>query len=170
MSSPTNEEDEAASGSSFRIAKLLKEQYQCTEDYCNATTALHNALQQQTSQACGIGGSNNLFRATQHYQDVLHRVQKCLGSLEKLIEDLTEIESTQNRDCRTTPLLECLQQHLARTRRILATIYKSSGEGSSFHSNGLPTPKQSGGGSDTNARLVALATLRASIKTVLDKF
>ena len=111
---PTSEEDDA--GGSHNIAKLLKEQYQHTEDYCNATTALHNALQQEQEQeqkerssqrSTPMSGCNNLLRATQSYQDALHRVQNCLGSLQKLLEAM-EAESNSTQD-RSSPLLECLQ-------------------------------------------------------------
>lgn len=194
------EEDAAIADYSQRIATLLKKQYQCTEDYCNATTALHNAIFQQqqqqdsTTDRCSTARSlGDLLRAaTQRYQDTLHRLQTCVGSLEKLVvadakdaavmepqifsaaadnnnQDVSGCNSNSNHP---SPLVEDrLHQHLARTRRILGSIYHASGEGSSFHANGLPTPKKRIGGnssSDTNTRLVALATLRASIKSVSD--
>lgn len=114
MSSPYPPSEEDDAGGSHNIAKLLKEQYQHTEDYCNATTALHNALQQEQEQkerssqrSTPMSGCNNLLRATQSYQDALHRVQNCLGSLQKLLEAM-EAESNSTQD-RSSPLLECLQ-------------------------------------------------------------
>lgn len=161
--------DNGSSRAAVTLSVLLREQYQCTEHYCNASTALHNQIQQQQQQHRhrqhnGIGtATTDLLRSTQNYQDTLHQLQTCMKSLETIIMDMAEESCHGNR-----PLLECLlQEHLERSRRILGTIY-SSGEGSCFHANGLPTPKQSL--SDiVNSRLVALSTLRASIKTVSDR-
>jgi len=171
-----------------KIAQVLEEQYQFIEKYCNATTILYNAIQhpsQSASSSSSSAASSDLYQATLQQQDSLGHVQNNLRSLEKLIEHYTETSETSNdnaddgnshphqRRRGRTALERSLCEHVARTRRILTTIYQS-GQGAAFHTNGLPvTPKiQPIGTIASNAhcdsRLVALTTLRASIKTVTD--
>jgi len=192
--SPSQEEREEREDSSVAqkdLGSILREQYEVTESFCNATTSLHNALLQDAP---------NLYQTTQEYQEALAKVQSNLRVLESMVIESPDVDShhqahhpsdaippsrTRQRQAHDNPLNKSLRAHVARTRRILTTIY-SSGQGSSFHANGLPTTASSSsssslqlssatsmqsseGDSSTNAtRLVALATLRASIQTVVE--
>jgi hypothetical protein len=180
------------------LASILNEQYQCTEAFCNATTALHNALLQHSGsvKTFAATGSNydpmHLYQSSQEYQDALASVQTNLRLLESLTmsnsevddehehnddssaPDATALLQTRRRSGGDNPLNLSLRDHVARTRRILTTIYQS-GQGASFHANGLPTTTSSlggeigGSGNAGNAsRLVSLASLRASIETVTE--
>jgi len=134
---------------------LLEEQFQYTEAYCNATTALHNALQ----QVAGAGEVLvDLHQATKEYQDALDSVQNNLQAL-------TELVAVHEKETGRRNAKSCLTQHLERTRRVLATIYQS-GQGAAYYSNGIPIPSSQSRNNNNNARLVALATLRASIQSV----
>lgn len=171
-----------------KIAQVLQEQYQSVENYCNATTILYNATQhpsQSASSSSSSTASSDLYQATLQQQDSLGCVQNNLRSLEKLIEHYKETSEPSNdnaddgnnpphqRRRMRTALEHSLCEHVARTRRILTTIYHS-GQGAAFHTNGLPvTPKIQPIGTIASSahydsRLVALTTLRASIKTVTD--
>jgi len=139
---------------------LLEEQFLYTEAYCNATTALHNALQQVAGGAAEE--LVDLYQATKEYQDALDRVQNNLQALKELAV-VEEASGTRSRNAN-----RCLTQHLERTRRVLTTIYQS-GHGAAFYANGIPIPSSqsfTGSNNNNNARLVALATLRASIQSV----
>jgi len=143
------------------VSSILREQYASIETFCNATTCLHNALlvQKQADQHLKLQ-HDDLYQTTLEYQEALINVQSNLRRL----ESMTQHDSNN-------PLHRSLRAHVARTRRILTTIY-TSGQGASFHPNGLPTPTTSTSttsSSTTNAtRLVALAALRASIETVTE--
>ena len=180
------------------LTSILKEQYQCTEAFCNATTALHNALLQQSGSVNTFAarGSNydpmQLYQTTQEYQDALASVQTNLRLLESLMMANSKVDDEHDNDDDSSapdaavllqprrrsggdnPLNLSLRDHVARTRRILTTIYQS-GQGASFHNNGLPTTTSSLGGgiggsdnAGNSSRLVSLASLRASIETVAE--
>lgn len=212
MSPPQEEweEGEDTSLSQKDLGSILREQYEFTESFCNATTSLHNAVMQAgSSHSRRNAAALNLYQTTQDYQEALANVQGNLRLLESMISAAAVEESSdvgshhqkpiccaspslaepiprprQQRHCRDNPLNQNLRAHVARTRRVLATIY-SSGQGASFHANGLPTSQSSlssslppplstsmqSSESDSSAnasRLVALATLRSSIQTVTE--
>lgn len=185
------------------IQQLLLDQYQCTEEYCNATTALHNTfLEQQQSPAAfttkdiniEATESSDTERAFQlrssidRYQQSLTNVQNNIRHMEQLVSSIVEQKQKQLRlnvsstcndksendnDSSFTFLqlmnLPILQDHLHRTYRILRTIY-TMGEGTSYYNNGIMTPNpivsQSQFTNQINIKLVALASLRASVQMV----
>jgi hypothetical protein len=154
------------------LSELLEAQYRCTEQYCNSTTALHNALQQQqnttdnaTAMALSSSHSNetstdNLSSIIQRQQSSLEDLQYSIRALERFVEDM----SRKPDDPSQSRLLSELREHMNRTWRIQASIY-NIGEGAAFHENGIPQQHQQIS-NDVNVKLVALAALRASIELV----
>jgi hypothetical protein len=185
---PVSDVTSSISTTSASIKQLLKEQYQCTEDYCNASTALYNALQQQSqpnigatqrsqvsySVATEMDTATILRKSVGSYQESLLLLQSNVRKLEQLVATLEggssigcSIDKTE--DSAVSSFLRLLNfpvihEHLECSRRVLGTIYQS-GVGTSYHSNGLLTPKPISDAT-INIKLVALATLRASIQTV----
>jgi hypothetical protein len=222
MQNPKTTTDNSSSATLDGVLwSILEEQYQCTEEYCNATTSLHNALVKRqtitvdnnnnnsnangssTSMQTNSSQSPMLEATTRRSFEALCRVQNCTASLEQVLAGLGKNQEQQHRptpddddsknrrngdpaavapisshrDKAAAILLPRLREHRDRSKRILSTIYALSGEGTSFHaSNGLPTTPStddghgvggsSGSDSNTNVKLVALVTLRASIKSV----
>jgi hypothetical protein len=163
------------------IGSLLDRQYQCTHDYCNATTALYNALQQQGSSSV-VGTTGNpgtrtsmvaVRNATDQYMDALDRLQACMKVIETIVAGMSN-DLLTNGGSRPTKLSVALTEHLARSQRIVRTIATQCG--ATFHANGLPQCPSLSSVSPTVAtdhhpnqiKLVALATLRASIQSVQD--
>jgi hypothetical protein len=176
------------------IQQILTDQYQCIEEYCNATTALHNTVQQQQQLASTVSKHNavtaskteidasttNLWASIDRYQKSVVSVQDSVRLLEQLVLNLetkkldnnTASMPIQTEGLSTSTAFErllnlpILRDHVQRTHRILRTIYKF-GEGTSYYSNGISTPKSNDyTRKQVNVKLVALATLRASIQTV----
>jgi hypothetical protein len=147
---------------SSAVTKLLQEQYQCTEAYCNASTALFQLLQQPPPD-------HVLWTSISRHQDALSRLQCIIHQLEQMVAMLEDTESIDEEDA--SPFLRlwngstCLREHLDRTRRILGTLYGSC-EGMALDRYGLPKMHHSQGG--VHVQLVALATLRASIQKVME--
>jgi hypothetical protein len=160
----------------FDIGSLLDRQYQCTHDYCNATTALYNALQQQgsstvvgTTANCGRARSKVAVRnATSEYMNALDRLQACMKVIEIIVAGIISDDSLTDR--RRPKWSVALTEHCARSQRIVRTIATQCG--AAFHANGLPCPSSSSSSSSTDhsnqTKLVALAALRASIQLVQD--
>lgn len=178
------------------IQQLLSDQYHCTEEYCNATTALHNTILEQQQQAASSPAtdrsttSNEVSRAVKlrssidRYQVALTKVQNNVYCLEQLVLSIVEkkkqlmdskiVDSSSNNDHDVSSSLtflrllnvSILQDHLQRTYRILRSIY-TFGEGTSYHNNGIMTPKAiETQQGKINVKLVALASLRASNQIV----
>jgi hypothetical protein len=116
------------------------------------------------------------------YQSSLFDIQNKVHILEKLVLTVTQ-RKEQLHTCSSSLFnnddelsssatfirllnLPILQDHVQRTYRILQTIY-TFGEGASYYSNGILTPKPiETHQKKSNVKLVALATLRASIQIV----
>jgi hypothetical protein len=192
------------------IQQLLSDQYQVTEEYCNATTALHNTIldqQQQPSRnnfdldttypvnQTTTGTTMNptdrsfhLRTSIDRYQHALTNLQNIVVHLEQLVVSVEEkkqhlvqsaslVHSNINKNDNDMLLsssvsylrllnLPILQDHLCCTYRILRTIY-TMGEGTSYYTNGIAIPSSTiQHGKNINIKLVALATLRASIQIV----
>jgi hypothetical protein len=200
---PVNAEDPDDS-----IGSLLDRQYQCTYDYCNATTALYNALQQQGGTSSSLVGTtanlgqrataarhnnnnNNIVavrNATDKYMDALDRLQACMKDMEIIVAEISNDNSwmdNRSSSCHRPAQLAhtmkwsvALTEHCARSQRIVRTIATQCC-GAAFHANGIPLcPSSSSSLSATTTsdhhsvhnqlKLVALATLRASIQSVQD--
>jgi hypothetical protein len=200
---PLNAEDPDDS-----ICSLLDRQYQCTYDYCNATTALYNALQQQggisssslvgttanlglqRATAAARHNNNNIVavrNATNKYMDALDRLQACMKDIEIIVAEISNDNSWMDNRSRsschrpalapTTKWSVALTEHCARSQRIVRTIATQCC-GAAFHANGIPLCPSSSSLSATTTsdhhsvhnqlKLVALATLRASIQSVQD--
>jgi hypothetical protein len=162
-----------ANAKDFDIGSLLDRQYQCTHDYCNATTALYNALQQQGSSTV-VGTTANCGRArtmvavrnaTDEYMNALDRLQACMKVIESIVAGIISDDSLTDRS-RPTKWSVALTEHCARSQRIVRTIATQCG--AAFHANGLPCPSSSSTDHSNQTKLVALAALRASIQLVQD--
>jgi hypothetical protein len=180
------------------LIELLEEQYQATLHYSNTSTALYNALQQQqqgtgtctTSSSMSVAPSvmrttttrpnsvGMLRRTTEDYVDSLQQLQACMKRLGTEIQKY-QTGKTANVDsiskiATLSSSTSILDQHVDRSHRILATI--ATQHGASFHANGIPymwstttsSPLSNSSSNDANVKLVALATLRASIQIVKD--
>lgn len=162
---------------------LLKEQYQCTLHYCNATTALHNSLvveQDDPSEATTT--TYNTTTTTRNsslndYLDALHQLHTCQRELMQFNQQLLLL---QQQDPSRSVSQKCFTQHVARSHRILCTLYTSSSSGMAYDSFGLPSAAPAGSSSSSTVddpfepdspvatRLVGLATVRASMHSVLE--
>jgi hypothetical protein len=184
------------------IQQLLLDQYQVTEEYCNATTALHNTILDQQQQQQQQSTTNysvtdpinqttitsnetdrgfHLRRSIDRHQLSLTNVQNHICRFEQLVllveEQKKQLVCSNDNDMLSSSSpsssvvfirllnLSLLQDHLHRTRRILRTIY-TMGEGTSYYSNGIATPTPPIQQNKIIIKLVALASLRASIQIV----
>lgn len=128
---------------------LLQKQYQHAEEYCNAQTRLHSALvdNRPHSQLDQLLFHHTLQRALEDMKESTDKVRSDLVSLE---ESRTEVANHN--------LHKALQTHLETSHRIVQTMFHSGGR---FHTSGIPANKD-----DYESKMVALATLRASIETL----
>ena len=165
MGNSTNEEDEVSmrkidEGPSL-LRKLLLEQYQHLEEYCNAQTRLHNILidNKSTSQQKWdkVLYDHKLQQTTLDLNDCIKKVKSDLIEIDKQLLIHTNNSSLDRNAC------EALQQHLTRSRRVVQTIFESGGQ---LHGCGIPAKK---GNNDHDSKLVALASLRAS-RAQLDSY
>lgn len=141
------------------VIALLQEQYQCTEDYCNASTALHNALLQEDGP----------WVAVSRHQEALGRLQRIVHKVEEMLVMFEDVKTKNEEESTFLRLwnVAIFREHWECTRRILGTIYRSC-EGTSYDRYGLPQMKNSFSSEEgaVHIQLVALATLRASIQQV----
>lgn len=164
---PPGVDDASTNITSIAVMALLQEQYECTEAYCNASTALFGVLQSHPPV------DHVLWTSMNRHQDAISRLQCNMNLLEQMVAMLEDCK-TENIDEEEVSLFlrlwngsKFLREHLQCTRRILGTLYGSC-EGMSFDRLGLPkmnncAPSSPGG---VHVQLVALATLRASIEKV----
>lgn len=201
-STAINDQTASSEISNSSMQQLLSDQYQSTEEYCNATTALHNTVLEQqqqqqtvrpTSESTVSQYKQTLSNESDHafklrscidrYQSSLVDIQNKVHMLEQLV--LTVIQCKEQLHTSSSSLVDnddelsssakfirllnlpILQDHVQRTYRILRTIY-IFGEGTSYYSNGFLTPKpiKVQQPKNINVKLVALATLRASLQIV----
>lgn len=129
-------------------ANLLNEQFPLVERYCNAATQLSHQIV-DTDDDSILQGTHELLRA-------LQRVHRHLEQMARFVEsDAQRMERP-------------LREHLERTKRVLNSIFQHH---ASFRGlDGLATPPVvAADGEIVDVRLVALATLRASIQTTREQ-
>jgi sirohydrochlorin ferrochelatase len=134
------------------LRQALKEQYAHVEAYGNAQTKLHHAMSRSTNetgetQFGPLLRQNARNRALEELAESIARVRSDFQCLQSM--DLSE-ESHK--------LQEVWKRHLETSRRVVDTIFEHGGR---LHANGVPATKD-----DYDTKLVALATLRASIAQV----
>lgn len=181
--------------SNSSILQLLSDQYHRTEEYCNATTALYNTVleQQQTFmssssmltvdqlQHTAPGEAERAFQlrsCIDRYQQSLTNIQNVVATMEQLILLVRErkalirsaghIDDDELKNDSFIRLLNItiLQDHYHRTLRILRTIY-TLGEGTMYDNHGILIPRPiETRENKINVKLVALASLRASVQIV----
>lgn len=123
--------------------------------YCNAATDLHNCLEEITNgneehhQMVMISSKIRRLRSTT--RDVREHLEKVAALAEHYPAHSNEI-----------------QQHAQRLRRAIASVVQA-GRGTCFHSNGIPRQPTGALGNNTNVRLVAMATIRASMHKLQEK-
>ena len=128
------------------LRRILKEQYNHVEAYCNSQTRLQNAL---------VGRRDGRSRV--FHQQYLEKVTLDLSDCtEKVQENLKRLSSHRQLVDRNKQ--QALDTHVARSKRVLETIYQNGGKLSPL---GIPVSKD-----DDETKTVALATLRASIAQV----
>ena len=147
------QEDEANHTST--ISRLLRQQFAVVETYCNAATRLANVA--------GPNNDDSWITATRAFQQAIRRVHRHVAEMEAAVMSLRRSVETSEEDDDDHDLkaLEvAVKEHYERLRRILTSIFIHN---ASFHGlNGfVPSPTRD---SDVDVRLVALATLRASIQ------
>jgi dsDNA-binding SOS-regulon protein len=139
MNKETNEEE--------NLQVILKEQANVYQEYCNFQTLLQNAL---------VESSRNGRSHVVHQQELLLATQNLSDSTERVQENFQKLSSCRLSSNRNKQ--EALDTHVARSKRVLETIYNSGGK---LHPLGIPTSKD-----NVEIKTVALATLRASIAQV----
>ena len=177
------------------ILQLLSDQYHRTEEYCNATTALYNTVleQQQTVissssmltvdqlQNTAPGEAERAFQlrsCIDRYQQSLTNIQNVVATMEQLtllvrerkalIRSARHIDDDELKNDSFIRLLNIsiLQDHYHRTLRIVRTIY-TLGEGTMYDNHGILIPRLiETRENKINVKLVALASLRASVQIV----
>jgi hypothetical protein len=139
--------DDAANAQSAVVSRLLDEQYEAVEAYCNAQISLYNAIHSKP------GGGRNSCSARlvlRSYSDALSSVQASLGRLHEAAAaaGLPRNERALVRD------------HLGRMDHVLALI----GGEPLVHPNGVPTARPV----DADTFTLALSAARASARVVKD--
>lgn len=127
------------------LRRILKEQYARAEAYCNAQTRLQNALVESRDGRSRVLHQQSLKQATSQLLDCTEKVQDNLNKL-----SLCQLDNRNQQ--------KALETHLARSKRVLETIFQNGGELSHL---GIPVSRD-----DVEIKTVALATLRASIAQV----
>lgn len=159
----------ASTMASTALTDLLRNQFQCAQDYCNAQTALRNALlrssgssiESTTSDYDDDDGSPSSVRsvvvqATMAYQTALYELQDLLKALDEEYQDILS-NNLMNRQ-----FIGLLGEHLQRTQRIIASIISSSPP--VMHPSGVMQSQSV----SVDDMTLALSTLRASLRTVLN--
>ena len=131
------------------LTHILNEQFEATQEYCNAQTALRNALQNDTAFS---NSTTSVVQATIQYEAAMRALQNATRTVD---EEYQRIKSEGNiRPSR----LELLEQHMERTKRVIRSVSAVP----VVHSNGILNAQSV----SVNDMTVALSVMRASIRSL----
>lgn len=141
------------------VLTILDEQYDVTLEFCNAQTALLNAISPTLPPTADAPATKRhlLERLVDKYNTCLRRVQDHRDNLQEMKVLLQNNKSKFRR----VVAVAC-KEHAERSQRVLATVQRAGGGvWSSPHGIALSA-------NDSDTVTVALATLRASIDALRD--
>ena len=133
------------------LIDILNDQFEATQDYCNAQTALRNAL--QSDALSGSNRTTSVVSATIQYESALRAIQTATRAVD---EEYRRLQS-ENKILRPSRL-ELLEQHMERTKRVIQSVSAAP----VVHSNGILNAQSV----SIHDMTVALSVLRASIRTM----
>jgi hypothetical protein len=136
-------------------ADLLDDQFQATQEYCNAQTAFRNALQRERSS--NDGSTTSVVQATLQYQRALFAIQDNMKALDEAYQIMLQRNNRQDRR-----LVQVFEQHIQRAKRIVQTIAPTP----VVHRQGVLQAQSV----SVDDMTLALSALRASIRTVKESF
>jgi hypothetical protein len=162
MTSSSDNENAAGRRHVVVLHKLLDDQYQAVENYCNAQTALFNAIHSreppQLPSARRREGSAAVSsdRGAPAVDEALRSHGDAITALHRNLRSLREVRSKLPRNWR-----DIVSDHTDRMDHILAWL---GGQEPLAHPNGVPCRAEI----STDAFTLALTSTRASIRVVKD--
>jgi phage/plasmid primase-like uncharacterized protein len=147
------------------LRELLDNQFQATQEYCNARTALRNALIRDDSSSKDNSFStvegDGMESVTLQYQRAVQKLRMALQRLEEEHRRMQEqVENDTDGRSNQRVVVALLTRHMERSERIVHSISSTP----VMHPNGIPYMQTV----SVDEMTLALSTLRASIRTLTD--